>query len=199
MLIKEGSDMTNPGNFNPEIHSTDFRKPFEAYRVGRNELVPIDGRKMESLNGKWHFLADPLEYMLRGSWYKEEKYDEAGREKPQDYDFDSYPKMKVPSCWNMERSDLFYYESMGDYIRNFRYVKHSDDERVFLHFEGAAYRTYVFLNGKPVGMHAASHSTPLYPSVPVFHPYFLSLYYSSIILRHFYDSNNIHKRFRHCF
>ena len=95
--------MTNPGNFNPEIHSTDFRKPFEAYRVGRNELVPIDGRKMESLNGKWHFLADPLEYMLRGSWYKEEKYDEAGREKPQDYDFDSYPKMKVPSCWNMER------------------------------------------------------------------------------------------------
>lgn len=159
MLIKEGSDMTNPGNFNPEIHSTDFRKPFEAYRVGRNELVPIDGRKMESLNGKWHFLADPLEYMLRGSWYKEEKYDEAGREKPQDYDFDSYPKMKVPSCWNMERSDLFYYESMGDYIRNFRYVKHSDDERVFLHFEGAAYRTYVFLNGKPVGMHDGG-STP---------------------------------------
>ena len=102
MLIKEGLDMTNPGNFNPEIHSTDFRKPFEAYRVGRNELVPIDGRKMESLNGKWHFLADPLEYMLRGSWYKEEKYDAFVKEA-----FESYTKKfgHEPKLYNVVISD----------------------------------------------------------------------------------------------
>ena len=45
---------TKPGNFNPEIHVTDYRKEFEAKRVGRDCLISIDGRATESLNGKWN-------------------------------------------------------------------------------------------------------------------------------------------------
>ena len=57
-----------PGNFNPEIHVTDYRKEFETKRVDRDSLISIDGRKTESLNGKWNLSADQIEYLLRGAW-----------------------------------------------------------------------------------------------------------------------------------
>lgn len=151
--------MARPGNFNPEIHVRDFRKPYDAVRVGCDDLISIEGRKAESLNGKWNFMPDPLEYVLRGEWYKEDRYDAEGREKPCDYDYEAWPLINVPACWNMERPDLFLYESMGTYFRTFGYKKHSSDERVFLYFKGAIYRTYIFLNGKPVAMHDGG-STP---------------------------------------
>ena len=148
-----------PGNFNPDIHVVDYRAEFEAFRTGHGELVSIDGRKAESLNGKWHFVADPLEYTLRGEWYKEARFDAQGREKPCDYDFEAMEKMSVPACRNMERPELFLYESMVSYFRTFKYKKREEGERLFLHFEGAAYRTYVFLNGECVALHDGA-STP---------------------------------------
>ena len=148
-----------PGNFNPEIHVTDYRKEFETKRVDRDSLISIDGRKTESLNGKWNFYADPIEYLLRGAWYKESRYDAEKREKPCDYDFEEMEKINVPSCWNMARPDLFLYENMGTYFRTFKYKKHEEGERVFLHFEGIAYRAYIFLNGECVAMHDGA-STP---------------------------------------
>ena len=148
-----------PGNFNPEIHVTDYRKEFETKRVDRDSLISIDGRKTESLNGKWNFYADPIEYLLRGAWYKESRYDAEKREKPCDYDFEEMEKIDVPSCWNMTRPDLFLYENMGTYFRTFKYKKHEEGERVFLHFEGIAYRAYIFLNGECVAMHDGA-STP---------------------------------------
>ncbi|NCC64669.1 MAG: glycoside hydrolase family 2, partial [Spirochaetia bacterium] len=63
--------------------------------------------------------------------------------------------------------DLYYYENMGLYYRTFTYVEATEKERVFLHFEGSSYRTYVFLNGKPVGMHDGS-STPFTLEVTAF-------------------------------
>ena len=150
---------TKPGNFNPEIHVTDYRKEFEAKRVGRDCLISIDGRATESLNGKWNFYADPIEYLLRGAWYKESRYDAEGREKPCDYDFEEMDEICVPSCWNMARPDLFLYENMGVYFRTFKYKKHEKGERLFLHFEGVAYRAYVFLNGECIAMHDGA-STP---------------------------------------
>ena len=150
---------TKPGNFNPEIHVTDYRKEFEAKRVGRDCLISIDGRATESLNGKWNFYADPIEYLLRGAWYKESRYDAEGREKPCDYDFEEMDEICVPSCWNMARPDLFLYENMGVYFRTFKYKKHEEGERLFLHFEGVAYRAYVFLNGECIAMHDGA-STP---------------------------------------
>ena len=151
--------MNKPGNFASDIHVRDHRARFEPWRKTVKDLIALDGRKTESLNGEWHFTVDPLEYMLRGDWYKEEHYDAAGREKPVDYDFGECGKMRVPSCWNMESAELFRYHGTADYIRNFRYAKHKEGERVFLNFEGAAYRAYVFLNGEIIAVHDGA-STP---------------------------------------
>ena len=150
---------SKPGNFNPEIHVTDYRKGFEAKRITVDNLIAIDGRKTESLDGKWNFYADPIEYLLRGAWYKEDRYDAEGREKPCDYDFEKMDEINVPACWNTERPELFLYENMGVYFRTFKYLRHSDDERLFLHFEGVAYRAYIFLNGECIAMHDGA-STP---------------------------------------
>ena len=121
---------SKPGNFNPEIHVTDYRKGFEAKRITVDNLIAIDGRKTESLDGKWNFYADPIEYLLRGAWYKEDRYDAEGREKPCDYDFEKMDEINVPACWNTERPELFLYENMGVYFRTFKYLRHSDDERL---------------------------------------------------------------------
>ncbi len=150
---------TKPGNFNSEIHVLDYRSPFNKFRVGRDQLISIDGRETESLNGLWNFYTDPIEYLLRGAWYKESRYDGEGREKPCDYDFEAMDEIKVPSCWNMERPELFLYENLGVYFRTFNYEKHEEGERVFLHFEGVSYRAYIFLNGECIAMHDGA-STP---------------------------------------
>ena len=151
--------MKRPGNFNEDIHVKDYRAKYEPVRKTRDDAISLDGRKLESLNGKWHYTVDPLEYTLRGTWYEENNHDAAGREKPVDFEFDANKLVKVPSCWNMETPELFYYNSSIAYVRNFRYVKHKEEERVFLNFEAVAYRAYVFLNGKPVALHDGA-STP---------------------------------------
>lgn len=151
--------MERPGNFANHIHMVDYTSNYEKFRVGRDNLISIDGRELESLNGKWHFHIDPLDSILRKPWYTEVRLDEAGRELPVDYDFDSFDLIDVPSCWNTAKAELFCYEGTGDYIRDFDYVKNRLDERVFLYFEGVSYRSYVFLNGEPVALHDGA-STP---------------------------------------
>jgi beta-glucuronidase len=59
----------------------------------------------------------------------------------------------------MERRELFYFEGSGVYTRTFRYVPRAQGERLHLRFEGASYRTSVFLNGEFIGTHDGG-STP---------------------------------------
>lgn len=148
---------TQPENFKSEIHAMDYTAQFEQYRVKADTLLTVSGRNVESLNGKWHFVADPYETALRAGWYKEEHKSIDKLSLPCDFDFDYWPLVNVPSCWNMENPELYLYENMGLYMREFNYQP--NDERTFLHFEGALYRTYVFLNGKPIALHDGG-STP---------------------------------------
>lgn len=150
--------MKNPGNFDSDIHATDHRAKYEKSRADMS-LFFIDGRDKESLAGNWTFMTDPYESALRADWYREKRIDAStGMKIPFDFDFDLWPRMKVPSCWNTERSDLFLYENMGLYFRTFT-IERKDDERIFLFFEGVAYRAYVFLNGEYLAMHDGA-STP---------------------------------------
>ena len=148
-----------PGNFNQDIHVSDYRSRYDGSRVTSSSLISIEGRATESLNGKWNFTVDPYETFLRANWYNAPEYTADGRQLPVDFDFPNMDFMKVPSCWNMERPELFYYENMGIYYRTFRYEKADNDERLFLCFEGVSYRAYVFLNGKYIAMHDGA-STP---------------------------------------
>lgn len=150
---------TETGNHLEDIHVVNYREKFEKYRIGAETLVATDGRNLESLDGKWTFMADPYESALRADWYKEIRFSPDGREVPYDFDFELWPEMKVPSCWNMERSDLYLYDDLGLYYRPFTYRPEKEGERTFIQFEGAQYRTYVFINNKPVAMHDGG-STP---------------------------------------
>lgn len=149
----------NSDNFDIAIHDNNFKASYEKYVADCSTLIQINGREVESLNGKYNFTVDPYETCLRSHWYNEVKENpENHMEIPLDYNFDLYPTHNVPSCWNMEDSQLFYYSDLGLYSKTFKYENRGED-KVFLHLEGAFYRCYVFLNNKYVALHDGG-STP---------------------------------------
>ncbi|MCL2722201.1 MAG: hypothetical protein FWD47_12805, partial [Treponema sp.] len=95
----------------------------------------------------------------RSHWFSQQRLNEQGREFPLDFDWESWEHHMVPSCWNLQKDELHYYEGFGVYTRTFRYFPQSKGERLILRFEGSAYRTTVFLNGKLIGLHDGA-STP---------------------------------------
>lgn len=151
--------MKKAENFKQHIHVVDYRLQYEENRATAETLMSIEGREIELLNGPFHFSPDPYETCLRAKWFKEKKISDNGLPLPIDSDFEGWPTINVPSCWNTECKDLYYYESTALYFKTFKYKEHNPGERVFLHFEGSSYRTYVFLNGKVIGMHDGA-STP---------------------------------------
>lgn len=111
---------------------------------GRTADIPLDG--------PWHFAVDPYNSGLRGEWYRDQ--DEAtGEVGPPDYDFDHWPEITVPSCWNSEKQELAYYEGAAWYVRDFDGGALRDGHDYYLGFEGTSGETVVFLNGEHVGYH----------------------------------------------
>lgn len=149
----------NSGNFLSDIHETDYAAAFTALPLKAAGLVNDAGRGAESLNGKWNFAPDWYDTCRRAKWFLENRTDAAGRPMPLDWDWEAWERMSVPSCWNLEREELHYFEGTGLYTRTFRYLPESEGERAFLRFEGANYRTSVFLNGVHLGTHDGG-STP---------------------------------------
>jgi len=148
-----------PGNFTESIHNDDYENEYLQTRLNASQLVNITGRKIESLNGKWNFGIDLYDTCRRSHWWKEGRFNADGREFPVDYDWESWEYVTVPSCWNLQKDELHYYEGCGVYTRTFRYFPQTASERLLLRFEGAAYRTTVFLNEKIIGTHDGA-STP---------------------------------------
>jgi beta-glucuronidase len=147
------------GNFQAGIHSTDYENEYVRTRLDASSLVNITGRETESLNGKWNFAPDLYDTCRRNHWYKDERFDASGKELPLDYDWEGWERIAVPSSWNLAKPELLYFEGSGVYTRAFRYIPQTKGERLLLVFEGAAYRTSVFLNGKIIGTHDGA-STP---------------------------------------
>lgn len=145
-------------NFTSDIHTVDYTRAYEPFRTGAQSLIKISGRKTESLDGDWHFGVDWYSTLIRAHWYKAPLAAPDGRPLPVDFDFLAWPPIPVPSCWNMEKKELTYFEGCGLYVKEFDYIPEKK-EKLFLHFEGASYRTYVFLNGKEMAMHDGG-STP---------------------------------------
>jgi len=147
------------GNYAANIHNAEYEIEYLQSALDASGLVNIAGRETESLNGKWNFAADLYDTCRRAHWFREGQFDASGREYPLDYDWEAWEKIKVPSCWNLERTELRYFEGCGVYTRTFRYIPRTKGERLLLRFEGCAYRTTVFLNGKIIGTHDGA-STP---------------------------------------
>jgi beta-glucuronidase len=147
------------GNYLSDIHNDDYESEYLESRLDASNLINIAGRETESLNGKWNFAADLYDTCRRAHWYKSKRFDTDGREIPLDYDWEGWDRIKVPASWNLEKPELLYFEGSGVYTRTFRYITKYEGEQLILRFEGAAYRTTVFLNGKIIGTHDGA-STP---------------------------------------
>ena len=147
------------GNFLSDIHYSSYENEYLKIKLESDSLVNICGRETESLNGKWNFAEDLYDTCRRAKWFKETRYNSSGGEMPLDYDWESWELLKVPAVWNLEKSELHYFEGSGIYTRTFRYFPKAQGEKLLLRFEGAAYRTSIFLSGKFIGTHDGA-STP---------------------------------------
>ncbi|MCL2264522.1 MAG: beta galactosidase jelly roll domain-containing protein [Treponema sp.] len=148
-----------PENFTDGIHNDEYENEYLQIRLEASQLVNVTGRQLESLNGKWNFGADLYDTCRRGHWFSQERCNAEGREFPLDFNWENWEQINVPSCWNLQKKELHYFEGFGVYTRTFRYFPRQKDERLLLRFEGAAYRTSIFLNGKFIGTHDGA-STP---------------------------------------
>ena len=114
-------------------------------------LVDVDRRPTISLDGPWHFIADPY----RGGWGSSgdvpgnHGYVANAHYTPGgpliEYDFAKSPTLEVPGDWNTQRKDLYYYEGLLWYERGFTFQRKAGT-RVFLHIGAANYAAYVFVN-----------------------------------------------------
>jgi beta-glucuronidase len=151
--------MNKPENFVEGIHNFDYENEYLLLRLDASRLVNITGREAESLNGKWNFAPDLYDTCRRSHWFRAQRLDANGRELPLDFDWESWEHIPVPSCWNLQKPELHYFEGCGVYTRTFRYFARNKGERLLLRFEGASYRATVFLNGTLLGTHDGA-STP---------------------------------------
>jgi beta-glucuronidase len=77
---------------------------------------------------------------------------------PSDHSIDEERGIAVPSCWNLARRELHYFENTLWYYRRFRKPRVGRGERAFLCFEGAYYRTRVWVNEQAVGSHDGGYT-----------------------------------------
>ncbi|MDO7843507.1 glycoside hydrolase family 2 protein [Sphingomonas immobilis] len=128
-------------------------------------LVSADMRDALDLSGAWHYSIDPFRAGLAG--FHGETPDagqrrfldiDVAKEMARDtrtlYEFDlaHAPLAILPSSWLTTTAELRHYQGLMWYQRHFAApIKRTG--RTFLRFGAANYRTYVYLNGQPVGRH----------------------------------------------
>ncbi|TKG91942.1 beta-glucuronidase [Puteibacter caeruleilacunae] len=123
-------------------------------------------RNKTTLNGKWNVIIDPYD---NGSYsYRLERFDEMSKSPRSayymdqqvkdktdrlEYNFETAETLMVPGSWNMQNDKYYWYEGSMWYRRKFDYSKSAASNEVMLRFEGANYKTDVYLNGKKLGQH----------------------------------------------
>jgi beta-glucuronidase len=139
---------------------------FNLQNLNHQTMLFCGGRKRESLNGDWEFTVDPFDTGLHEHWYRDAGSAVGQRRLPWDYDTGAGETIRVPSCWNLQRAEYFFYEGSAWYSRVFDYVAPPGPhpaaaERVFLRIGAASYDCKVFLNGVFLGNHYGA-STPFF-------------------------------------
>lgn len=113
-------------------------------------LVDIDHRSSVSLDGAWHVIVDPY----RSGWGNDpDKPNLNGYAKNAhfngtdlvEYDFATSGVLQVPGDWNSQRDNLFFYEGLLWYEKDFTYQA-KPGARTFMHFGAANQRASVFVN-----------------------------------------------------
>jgi len=145
------------------IHTPDFWD-FYRKKLIQDSVISDYSREKQSLNGEWHYGIDQYDTCLRNRWWQQHEYDKDGRPLPLDYSFDTWDKMKVPSCWNLWSEKLFNYEGGMVFTREFKVNKLGKNKRIFIKFGGVNYQVAIFVNKTYLGMHEGG-STPFYVEI----------------------------------
>jgi beta-glucuronidase len=111
----------------------------------------IHSRKIENLDGQWHYQIDPYGTGESGKYYLNRKPSSASDFV--EYDFSASPTLEVPADWNSQDPRLLYYEGIIWYERDFN-VQPNSAKRYFLHLGSVNYEAEVYLNGKKLGKHS---------------------------------------------
>lgn len=135
--------------------------PASGQRPFQTLLVGIDHRTVTSLDGNWHYLVDQAPardlYTDTGA-INDRGYalnthpNIASGPHNEEYDFATAPTLKVPGDWNTQVPQLFNYEGVLWYQRDFD-AQPKTGTRTFLHIGAANYRSHVWVNQKRVCDH----------------------------------------------
>jgi len=132
------------------------QQPFQTLLVGVDHRTSVT-----SLDGDWHYLVDypPFRALYTGSGAINDKGyalnshpNIASGPHNDEYDFSTAPTMKIPGDWNTQVPQLFSYEGVVFYERDFD-ADPKPGSRTFLHIGAANYRSHVWVNKKRVCDH----------------------------------------------
>jgi beta-glucuronidase len=124
-------------------------------------LVGVDHRTVTSLDGDWHYLVDqaPFRALYNGngaindrSYARNTHPNITSGPHNEEYDFATAPTLKVPGDWNTQVPQLFNYEGVLWYERDFN-AQPKPGTRTFIHIGAANYRSHVWVNQKRVCDH----------------------------------------------
>lgn len=140
-------------------------------------LVGVDHRTTISLDGDWHYLVDqsPARALYSNGEINDKSY--AMNSRPnissgphnEEYDFSTAPTLKVPGDWNTQVPQLFNYEGVVWYQRDFD-AQPKTGSRTFLHIGAANYRSHVWVNQKRVCDHEGGYTPFDCEVTAVLHP-----------------------------
>jgi beta-glucuronidase len=143
------------------IHNEGYHAGFDLRNLNHNTMIFIGGRKVETLNGLWHYVVDQYDEGLRNNWYLLSGKKEKGEQLPRDYHTDEGALTSVPGCWNVMKPHYLYFEGSVWYSRKFGMKHLQKGERIFLRIGAAHYETMIFLNTAFLGSHCGG-STPFF-------------------------------------
>ncbi|NOT64642.1 MAG: beta-glucuronidase [Methylotenera sp.] len=129
------------------------------------ELTNSTSRKSQNLSGEWRYSVDPYRVGQLGFHggapsanalrFADTNIDAALAANPKTFfeqDMEHAPQIKLPGAWNATQTELRYYEGLMWYRRHFDNIA-TQNERAFLHFDGANYKVSAYVNGALVGSH----------------------------------------------
>jgi beta-glucuronidase len=129
-------------------------------------LVGVDHRTTTSLDGDWHYLVDQSParalYTSNGeindrSYAMNTHPNISTGPHNEEYDFSTAPTLKVPGDWNTQVQQLFNYEGVVWYQRDFD-AQPKPATRTFLHIGAANYRSHVWVNQRRVCDHEGGYT-----------------------------------------
>jgi beta-glucuronidase len=142
------------------LHSEDqsdadsfFGREAPVYPSSDHLIGWIDSRQIQSLNGEWSYIVDPMNNGLPEAsffgGFPKNKIQKTGMELIE-YNFETASKIQIPGAWNALDEKLFFYRGPVWLYKKF---DHSLKKEVLTHIyiEGSNFTTKVFLNGSIVG------------------------------------------------